>query len=365
MGDIYPSNLTGNRRNAPPSDAARLAFQRGFLDPVNMLDEMAGTAYSVIPVNGYENVWNSRRRAADILSDNIDKYRAVLKADERDHPFARNLGQVSSSLLATRGRGALRHMLKWGGITGGLAGFGEREGNIIDRLPGAVFGAGEGLAAAYFLGRGLERAFRAKPRTVEDFLKFGFDREAAEHMAKPYGGIGHHWLPTNREVEILRRKIKFPEKLSSHPWLRFKPKGMNNGDFWIEHFKVDPQYGGNSILNRRGPGFSPKKLGFEKYVDKYERAWRSAPSAVKKTADASMGAVGTGAYLLDKRSTQPRKRSNGNFSNVLRPQNNGSPGNGFPTVGDLMALGLFPISPIAAGHVASRAFDWIAGKKSR
>ena len=153
---------------------------RGLSDPINMLDEMGGVVDSLGLTPGRENVWDSDRRFADILANNIDQNRSILAYDDANHPYARFGGQLASGLVLPGasvegvGLAAARQALRAGGsrfaakeaaqaaarlrlaqagtVEGGLAGFGAGEGGVVDRLPSAGIGALTGGALGYGTG---------------------------------------------------------------------------------------------------------------------------------------------------------------------------------------------------------------------
>lgn len=128
---------------------------RGVSDPFNFLDEGAGVVDSLTGANGRESIWNSDRTLKDILYGNIDKNRAIIGADEREHPYARLSGQLLSSVAMPYGGGirSASALGKLGAAEGFTAGIGSGEGGLVDRLPGGVVGAGFGYAGGYALGR--------------------------------------------------------------------------------------------------------------------------------------------------------------------------------------------------------------------
>ncbi|WP_157784781.1 thermonuclease family protein [Sphingobium xenophagum] len=153
---------------------------RGLSDPINMLDEMGAVVDTVGLTPGRENIWSSDRRFADILGNNIDQNRSILAYDDQEHPYARFGGQLASGIALPGasvegvGLAAARQAMRAGGsrfaaegaakaavrqrlasagaIEGGLAGFGQAEGGIVDRLPSAALGAGVGGALGYGSG---------------------------------------------------------------------------------------------------------------------------------------------------------------------------------------------------------------------
>lgn len=169
-----PRVLTNN------GDGAVGSAVRGLSDPINMLDEMGAVVDTVGLTPGRENIWSSDRRFADILGNNIDQNRSILAYDDQEHPYARFGGQLASGIALPGasvegvGLAAARQAMRAGGsrfaaeeaakaavrqrlasagaIEGGLAGFGQAEGGIVDRLPSAALGAGIGGALGYGSG---------------------------------------------------------------------------------------------------------------------------------------------------------------------------------------------------------------------
>lgn len=160
-----------------PGDGIVGAAARGLADPINMLDEMGGVVDTLGLTPGRENIWSSDRRFADVLYNNIDQNRSILDYDDAEHPYARFGGQLASGLALPGasvegvGLAAARQVLREGGtrfaaeqaakqavrrssaiagsVEGGLAGFGQGEGGIVDRLPGAGIGAIAGGGLGY------------------------------------------------------------------------------------------------------------------------------------------------------------------------------------------------------------------------
>lgn len=143
----------------PKQDDAAGAFLRGAGDPFNLSDELEGAKATIGLTPGRENIWTSDQPWGDILGGNIDAERAGIAADERDHPWARLGGQVTTSVILPFGNKARTagDLAKWGAAEGGLAGFGAGEGGPIDRLPTAAVGAAGGAAAGYALGKAIEK----------------------------------------------------------------------------------------------------------------------------------------------------------------------------------------------------------------
>lgn len=136
-------------------DGTTGAAMRGVADPFNVLDELGAVADTVVGGEGRESIWNSNRGFGDILYGNIDRNRAILRADERDHWKARFLGQLGSGLAMPIGASAktVGQLAKFGAVEGGLAGFGAGEGGVVDRLPNSLMGAGLGAAGGAAIGK--------------------------------------------------------------------------------------------------------------------------------------------------------------------------------------------------------------------
>lgn len=153
------------------TDGAVGSFSRGLADPFMVLDEVGAVVDTLGLTGSRENVWNSDRSAKDILFDNIDLNRGVLKADERDHPYARIVGQLTSGVALPYGAGFRTPMqlAKLGAAEGALAGFGGAEGNPLQRLPGAVQGAAMGAAGGAVLGKTIEVGAPLARKVVDGF----------------------------------------------------------------------------------------------------------------------------------------------------------------------------------------------------
>ena len=208
------------RYTSPPKlltnqgDGAVGAGVRGLSDPINMLDEMGGVVDSVGLTPGRENVWDSDRRFADILANNIDQNRSILEYDDANHPYARFGGQLASGFIlpgasvegvglaaaraalresgsrfaaAQAAKAAIRRRLALAGSAeGGLAGFGAGVGGVVDRLPSAGVGAVTGAA----LGYGTAALAQHLGPTVMEAINRIRGRGAIEAAADQAPGIG-------------------------------------------------------------------------------------------------------------------------------------------------------------------------------
>lgn len=171
-----------NYRNPPtpvtdPGDGKSGTFLRGLGDPINMIDELGGVVDALGGTDGRESVWNSNRRFGDILWNNIDQNRAILRHDDATAPMYRLGGQLTSGVLLPFGGAAKTPaaLARVGAIEGGLAGFGAGEGGVADRLPGAAAGAAFGGSGGYLLGRVADDIARrysvAGPRSASSMVQ--------------------------------------------------------------------------------------------------------------------------------------------------------------------------------------------------
>jgi endonuclease YncB( thermonuclease family) len=210
-----------------PGDGKTGAFLRGLGDPFNMIDELGGVADTLgIPSPGAggprETIFNAPpgTRFGDILWNNIDQNRAILAHDEMAHPYVRLGGQLASGLaipaVGVEGVGARaaeealaagasrfaaeeaaksavrNRLIAVGAAEGGAMGEGGGEGNPIQRLPSAAFGAATGglIAAAATpvveAGAAALRFLRRPTQLTEEMAQEAAAREAT---AQPDGSV--------------------------------------------------------------------------------------------------------------------------------------------------------------------------------
>ncbi|SEQ47323.1 Endonuclease YncB, thermonuclease family [Sphingobium sp. YR768] len=247
-------------------DGATGSAIRGLSDPINMLDEMGAVVDTLGGTEGRENVWDSGRRFGDILYNNLDQNRSILAFDEANHPYARMGGQFASGIVLPGGTvegvglAAARQVLRNGGTRfaaeaaakaavrqrlsvagaayGGLAGFGQGEGDFVDRLPGAGIGAVTGSALGYGTGalaqelgplaRSALRRVRGRevmdgvapssPRSVSDDVPFtsnegsnvAMQRTAPQPQARPSDPLETGTLPHYAGREVAPRYDRAP-----------------------------------------------------------------------------------------------------------------------------------------------------------
>lgn len=210
---VDPPNLLTD-----PGDGVVGAVARGLADPINMLDEMGGVVDSLGLTPGRENIWSSDRRFADVLWNNIDQNRSILGYDDANHPYARFGGQLASGLVLPGasvegvGLAAAREVLRNGGtrfaaeqaakqavrrtsavagsVEGGLAGFGQGEGGIVERLPGAGIGAIAGGGLGYGTAALAQEVGPYARQAIEQMRGRRFAEAAAGTAGEQAPGIG-------------------------------------------------------------------------------------------------------------------------------------------------------------------------------
>lgn len=196
---VQPNYTVSYSQAAPrvltnPGDGQGGALVRGLGDPFNMLDEIGAAFDTAGTTKGRENVWNSKRRWADIFYNNAEQNRSILAYDAENYPKTRLGGQVVGSAivpgLSTEGlfgrvlasevekgvpaflarktaeRAVRNRLLIYGGAEGSAAGFGAGEGTWTDRLKNA----GEGGIAGSALGLGLGTAIPATSAGLRKML---------------------------------------------------------------------------------------------------------------------------------------------------------------------------------------------------
>ncbi|GAY19703.1 thermonuclease family protein [Sphingobium fuliginis] len=201
-----------------PGDGVVGAAVRGAADPINMLDEMGAMVDTIGLTPGRENVWSSDRRFGDILWNNIDQNRSILDYDDANHPYARFGGQLASGLVIPGasvegvGLAAARQVLREGGsrfaaeqaakqavrrssaiagsVEGGLAGFGQGEGGIVNRLPGAGVGAIAGGGLGYGAAALAQEVGPVARRAIEQMRGRKVAEAAAETAGEQAQGVG-------------------------------------------------------------------------------------------------------------------------------------------------------------------------------
>lgn len=123
------------------------------------------------------------------------------------------------------------------------------------------------------------------------FAEMGFTDAQAARLAEPYTGVGHH-SPVSQS---LAKTLRLPDWLRDSSFNVVKPDGMNQGDFYKFHFQTDPQYYGSGFSPKiGGPGWSGKKLGFQKY-GLLNRFWYGTPTPLAGLS-ATAGVAGLSDY---------------------------------------------------------------------
>lgn len=122
------------------------------------LDEAGAVVDAVGLTEGRQNIWNSDLSFGDLYNRNVDQNRAILGADERNHPVYSYGGEIAGSLITLKPTGMAATALNAGrvGRTGQIALEGAATGALYgaggadngDRVLGAIGGATLGAATS-------------------------------------------------------------------------------------------------------------------------------------------------------------------------------------------------------------------------
>jgi hypothetical protein len=154
---------------------------------------------------------------------------------------------------------------------------GQNQGELGYNLGSLLFG-GALLKGATTLGFAPEAAGASK------FLAQGFSQAQADYLASPYKGMGHHFFP-RRGVKLPGgNSFVLPKSISDSPFNVLKPPGINIGDFYELHYKVDPYVGGFKIPAANGGGVWPNENVPLQKFGSLGRLWYGSPPALKTTA---------------------------------------------------------------------------------
>lgn len=124
----------------------------------NFLEEGGAVVDALGGTPGRENVWNSKRRFADIWLNNEIQNEAITGFDKSQHPYATGTGEFAGALAFPAGKvRSAAGLAKWGAVYGGLAGLGT-EGTVEQRLGSGAVGAGLGAATSVIGAKLLEAA---------------------------------------------------------------------------------------------------------------------------------------------------------------------------------------------------------------
>ena len=188
----------------------------------------------------------------------------------------------------------------------------------IDRKVGIGLNQGELLfdVASLFAGgaalKGLAGAGKAAGglKTIEHYVARGVPPSTAAYFVQPYAGMGHHYLPRRTRLPELLGGGPIPQAISDSPFFLLKPEGIQMGDMYELHYRVDPHFNGGRVPQRFGNvrGWSGKALGWEK-EDALGRIWYGAPDPLKMTAGGTLGTgvVGLGAWVDDHDGEEKRR----------------------------------------------------------
>jgi hypothetical protein len=174
-------------------------------------------------------------------------------------------------------------------LTGEIArrlGIGANQGELGFNVASTVAGT-PALKALEGLGAVADATSAAK------FVEMGFPDAKAARLAESYNGVGHH-SPISQS---LAKTLGLPDWLRDSDFNVVKPKGMNQGDFYDFHFRVDPHFFGARFSPKiGGGGWSGNKLGLQKY-GLLNRFWFGTPTPLASVS-AAAGAAGLANYQL-------------------------------------------------------------------
>ena len=138
----------------------------------------------------------------------------------------------------------------------------------------------------------------------------GVPPSTAAYFVQPYSGMGHHYLPRRTRLPEFLGGGPIPPAISDSPFFLLKPEGIQMGDMYELHYRVDPHFNGGRVPQRFGNvrGWSGKALGWEK-EDALGRIWYGAPDPLKMTVGGTLGTgvVGLGAWV-DEHDGQEKRR---------------------------------------------------------
>ena len=183
-------------------------------------------------------------------------------------------------------------------------GIGLNQGGLLfDAATLPVGGAAiKGLSRMGKVARGL--------KTVDHYVAKGVPPSIAAYFVEPYIGMGHHYLPRRTRLPDILGGGPIPPVISESPLFLLKPKGIQRGDMYELHYRVDPHYYGGGLPRRVGnvKGWSGRNLGWEK-EDSLGQIWYGAPDPLKATVAGGLGTglVGFGAWV-DEHDGEERRR---------------------------------------------------------
>ena len=237
--------------------------------------------------------------------------------DVRSARFERPLESFGLELLGAGGlyKAAATRLgiIGSGAATGGAYGFGsaDPEQSLLSNGLGYRLERGaEGALIGGVLGGALKSASAnlsfssTGGTTVDEFMKKGLTREQAEYLAQPYTGRGHHFYPQNAEIHknpFTGRDFRL-NLASVYIESRFnvlKPNGINRGDFYELHYKVDPTFHAAKFPSDIGGVWRGSDLGLEKY-GQFGRLWYGSPAPLKvAVGTTASGAVGISYWHIN------------------------------------------------------------------
>ncbi|MDB5442567.1 MAG: hypothetical protein JWP73_943 [Phenylobacterium sp.] len=168
---------------------------------------------------------------------------------------------------------------------------GENHGEILFNLASTPVGGEAGATL-----EGLRYASEAGD--VAKYLRAGHAPDVATHLAKPYVQPGHHAWAKSRMLADFWGGGPLPTWLSESRLNLLHPRGIDIGQFYDLHARVDPNFYGAKLPGRgRGQGWSAKRLGIEKY-DQLGQIWHGIPGYTKGLASGAILDLGDDLHSL-------------------------------------------------------------------
>jgi hypothetical protein len=165
---------------------------------------------------------------------------------------------------------------------------GMNQGELGFNVGTLAFGGAprEGLAALSAIG---------KAKGVAKYLEQGFTPAQAARLAEPYRGMGHHYYPRRDPLPPILGGGPVPKFISDSPFNVLKPRGMDTGEFYELHYKVDPHFKSANFGRDAGGGvWKGKDLGLKKYGT-LGNVWYGAPHALRQV----IGTIGGSSLFHD------------------------------------------------------------------
>ena len=244
----------------------------------------AASGEAPMPVQNWVNTVNNVGARWDYLSRADEgtgtKLAAVSIGVATDLSGLTGLGEAYSGHSLTTGDALTQEERNMRWVTGGFT---------LAMYVAPVAGKGLGWARGRL---GLGKA-SASPRQqiMSEFRRFksqGFTNKQAYHLAQPYEGMGHHFVP---------RRVGLPSLYSESRFNVLKPNGINRGSFYELHYRVDPKFHGTAFPESVGGTWKGAKLGLQK-EGFLGRMWFGSPRPLKwAVGGASAAGAGIASWM--------------------------------------------------------------------